>query len=303
MTSRAVYLTRLVEFARQLHPERLAASESRKAFVARIVEFAARLREHREQDAPGLAAFRECVMPQGAAILLRLRRAMRSRVDGLPPARKSWLFAIADAPDVLGQLGRGRDEVMHTRMISRFLDVKGERVDQGLAVACATAFEELVRRKGGLPPLGLAGGWARAESPLGPRMRIDIEIGTETSHLFLEAKIDAKEREGQLPDYAEHLERRRAGKPGVLVFLTADKEHVSKSETKHVPISFGELLAAWLPVTCAVPSASLLSTYLRSVAQHVLEIAGDRDFDNWSVSTQRAALEFVEKEMGADHGS
>jgi hypothetical protein len=123
---------------------------------------------------------------------------------------------------------------------------------------------------------------------------VDIVVDVPGHHLiYVEMKVEAAEREHQLLDYRQHLDREAGFRKATLVFLTLDGRR-SDDDVDHVPQSFRDLLRAWLSQTPARgPTATYLGAWLSTVARDLLRIADQGPFLEWPLARRAQTLDLV----------
>jgi hypothetical protein len=155
--------------------------------------------------------------------------------------------------------GLRRDELRHASVLRWLIDCGGSHGQ------CHRFLQHFLRRLAtDLPPdfpsaTCLLGGYStRVESnPFGDTAnRIDIEIESDSFLIFIEAKIDAMERPDQLHRYLKLAERKAAGKPFCVVFLSPAGQRAT--------IEGGICHATWRDVADSINEVVQTTTYLES---------------------------------------
>lgn len=106
--------------------------------------------------------------------------------------------------------------------------------------------------------------------------RIDVFIEDDKNIIYIENKIDAKERENQLNDYSNV---NSDGKEKIILFLTKYGRHPESTENKNVyPISYQEDILKWL-MKCRekVADKHRLSDIITQYIEVVKEITNQKD--------------------------
>jgi hypothetical protein len=296
---RGDYLGALVRFGTRLEPAKTASDEGRAQYLGRVVGFGAKLKtEERDAAEAGVEAFRRVLGPRAQDILWRVAGATLDRRRQLSPASRDALRVMEVEPDLLGPLGDARTEVAHSSALAFFLDPTRSG---GVGGACLASFVELVARVGGadaeeeLPDLTDAR--VTSERVLGRWGRVDVSIDGPNALIFVEVKVDAGEGPEQLSRYAKAMAELAGERESLLVFLTDDVGQAGNGDG-HRHVTFSDVLAAWLPIaaTTRSPEATYLAMYLKTIARHLRHVAGRGAFDQWDLHTQRAALEFIQRE-------
>lgn len=299
MDPRQAFVEQLVAFGRALSTDAARNDDARREYVKELVVLSSSLSAPPPTTDADLHGFRKHVVPHVRAIMCAVIGAQALRLRELDPRHRAAVDALGDPSDLLGLLGKGRDEVTHTRLIAAFLNSRSGGAHQALASSCGANFEALLRRKDRqVGALALDDAYAESERTLGTSGRVDIAIESTAAVVLVEAKIDAAERRDQLDDYArEQAAQSFDERARVLVFLTARDDHFSSSTTPHVRISFQDLLLAWLPLVLGgVAETGDLRRYLKAIARHVVGIAGPGPFETWTIGVQRLCLQVLEKE-------
>jgi len=219
-------------------------------------------------------AFRCTIVPNWSDLLARSRTAVADELASLSSTRRAWLEVFEQEPSLLGPLGRGRDENLHSSALAWLL---------GREDATGTAL-----RGAWLRLLGVdvpVDGWrVGREVAVANGCRIDLHIDVpRVWTCFVEAKVDAGERERQLLDYAAALEARAQHDPVApsLVFLTLDGRAPADA-VDAVRIRYEDVLVAFLPATTQpTATARFLRLWLASVARDLYAAAGEGPVDAW----------------------
>jgi len=304
------YLTEIVRFARGLggpdssaRPATVRTARKKRSIARRRVEPDAK-RTFMKPDGD-LTAFRSLIMPRPRELTDRLIASTAIDRARLGPLQVASLQALESNPDLLEPMGQTRKELTHGRLIRHFLDA---RSCPELGRLLLNAFTDLVATKMGAHGVrtDLAGRPLHdpkitTELPVGGFGRVDLCIESPETVFFVEIKIDAKERPGQLADYQAALDEKTStqGVTGVLVFLTLKDHSSPKSGVPSAHIHFDDVLAAWLPIAAsgATPEHRYLGSYLTSVARGVCNLAGLGRFDDWNLTDQRALLRWLKSRV------
>lgn len=241
-----------------------------------------------EQSAEHPAAlFQRVVIDRWQGITWRVQGAIAGRFSELDAQQHRLVRALEDTPSLLAPLELTRDERTHARLLAWALRRPGP-----LGRSLRGAFLALLDTK---RPLD---GWLVAtERTLGPGCRVDLDLFVPGHwRCLVEVKVDASERDGQLDDYRALLDESVAGLPidGELVFLTVDGRE-GETDAAHLPLSFRDLLTAWLPLCLdATPDALTLRQWLVSVAVHLYGIGHASPIASWGFSERVNVLRFLE---------
>ena len=296
---RGEYLRALAGFGRKLGPSKSASDADRTQYVARIVGFAEKLQiEEQSAAEAGVEAFRRVLRPNAQDILWRVAGATLDRRRLLSAASREVLRVLEVEPDLLGPLGDARTELAHSSALAFFLDPARSG---GVGGACLSSFVELVVRAGEqdadeeLPDLTDAR--VTSERVLGRWGRVDVSIDGPRALIFVEVKVDAGEGPQQLSRYAKAMTELAGERESLLVFLTDNVGQTGQGDG-HRHVTFSDVLAVWLPIAAKTrsPEATYLAMYLKTIARHLRGIAGPGAFDQWDLHTQRAALDFIQRE-------
>jgi hypothetical protein len=298
---RRAFVERLVEFATELDPNNADNRKKRRQFVEKLVAFALRIGEPAHDAAAELEPFKRLIMPHKDRLMRVLVGAQALRHKYLGAEARVAIEALSAPADLLGLLEQTRSETAHTRLLAKFFDSSPMAPFPELGSLCGQRFETLlaerIRAAGGQPPnLALEEASTRAELGLASGARVDVAIFGRRSVVFIEAKIDAEERESQLDDYGAALEASYPDREQLLVFLTARAGQHSSTTRQHVHITFRDILLVLLPIaSCAQRGALELRLYLKSIAVHLYGVAAAGPFNEWPLQTQRACLDLLEK--------
>ncbi len=219
-------------------------------------------------------AFRRTIIPRWSDLLVRSRTAVADELASLSPTRRAWLDVFEQEPSLLGPLGRGRDENLHSSALAWLL---GREDPTGTSLRAA--WLRLLRVDAPVD------GWRVArEVTVANGCRVDLNLDVpRVWTCFVEAKVDAGEREHQLLDYATAL-RARAQSEGVatsLVFLTLDGR-APVDAVDAVRVRYEDVLVAFLPATSQpTATARFLRLWLASVARDLSAAAGEGPLDTW----------------------
>lgn len=233
-------------------------------------------------------AFRTTIMPDWTALITRVRGAVSAELSALSDVQRDWLAVFEHEPALLGPLGKGRNENLHSRAIAWLLsrsDTTGDTLRAAwLRVVDAEA------------PVS---GWrVTAELTAGNGCRVDLCVEVPGAWTcFVEAKVDSGERERQLPDYADALARRCDGKQleTTLVFLTLDKRPPT-DDVECRRVSYEDLAVAFLPATSqSTPTARYLRLWLASVARDLYKYAHEGPVTAWPSIRQQRTLAWLRR--------
>lgn len=219
-------------------------------------------------------AFRRTIIPRWSDLLARSRTAVADELASLSPTRRAWLDVFEHEPSLLGPLGRGRDENLHSSALAWLL---GREDPTGTSLRAAW-----LRLLGVDAPVE---GWRVArEVTVANGCRVDLHLDVpRVWTCFVEAKVDAGERERQLVDYAAALDA-RAQHDAVatsLVFLTLDGRAPADA-VDAVRVRYEDVLVAFLPATSQpTATARFLRLWLASVARDLYAAAGEGPVDAW----------------------
>lgn len=183
--------------------------------------------------------------------------------------------------DLLGVMGRERDETAHTQVLASLIDKApfSLRLLDGLGAAARQSRIDTSRGK----PIVLAEHGVRA-GETDRRLDLLIEVGGEDGRLVVvvENKIDAKDFEGQLDDYASWARSRSSQEP-LLIFLTprGDPPTMALQPGDWEPVGYMRLLVEWRRVLRDVESApgpwvEVLRLYLATLAKHICKVCPRR---------------------------
>ena len=304
---RGEYIEALTRLAGALGPQRPPGDAERTAYISKLVGLAAKLKTADDaEDDSALTAFRTVLKPNARDIMWRVAGATLERRRSLPSTSRQALHVLEVAPDLLGPLGCARTEVAHSGALAFFLDPTAAG---DLGTACLEAFVGLVvapttsaEGSDDLPDtLDLTGAKVTAERGLGRHGRVDVSIEAPKALVFIEVKVGASEGPDQLARYGKALDELSGDRDTLLVFLTLDEEATTSTTRAYRHITFRDVLRTWLPIAASSHSEGVayLSMYLKTIAQHLEQLAGAGEFDRWNLHTQRAALEFIKREFEA----
>ena len=182
--------------------------------------------------------------------------------------------------DLLGLAGRERDEKCHTRVIASLMTYSHTG---NLGVALLRAFLSAAGVATDDWPdevLAKAEVWAEREQSLrGRSIRPDIIVrlgeGDRSLLVVIENKVDAKDRQKQLDDYAEWAEAQQDFRETERIYLTPTGASPSmlKGKLPWHPMSYARLATAWRKVLAGSgspgPSSEALRLYLGTITRHV----------------------------------
>lgn len=255
---------------------------ARRAFIDGLL---ARRTAARPPAPDAHARFRAQIIDRWDEIVLRVEGKLASTLRDLPPAAHRCLRALEDSRSMLAPLGWADDEVTHTRALTWALRREGE-----LGTSLRGAFARLV---GAEVP---GDGWrVRAESSVGPGCRIDVDVHVPgVWRCFVEAKVNARERQSQLADYRGLLDARRgAGEAATLVFLTVEASP-PHHDVPFEPLTWRALAATWLPLVLGPePDAAWLRGWLTGIVTDLYDAADDGPFATWDTATRIRSLDLL----------
>jgi len=240
--------------------------------------------------ADALDKFRRAVTTDPEAFRARVQAGIERRLAQLGPERRARLDVLGVEPDLMGPLDQVRAETLHTRVIAWALSPA--RLSHGLGTAPLRALLDRlslgVRFHDGVD---LDGVRAVPEHSVGSHGRVDIWLPLPGLEVLIEAKIDHFEGEGQVAGYRRAFPSREV----ITVFLTLDGRPC-ESDPNAVPLSFRDLLAAWIPVAASGRTGEhdYLARYLKTVAVEFCDLADEGGFQEWPWARQIRTLEFVE---------
>lgn len=296
---RGEYLAAIGRLAVGLAGRDDSTDRPRAAFLAGLVQVATRLGTEENEAEPAATDAFICLRSAMQEIMWRAGGATWERRRVLGRTNRELLRVLEAELDLLGPIQQERVERAHSAAIAFFLDVHqyGE-----VARACRSAFKRLLvegtarGEDGDLPDeLDLADVDVEAERQLGDLGRVDISLDGPNALVFVEVKVDAAEGAEQLTRYAKALDRLAGDRESLLVFLTLDGAPVGRTRRAHRHLTFTDILGAWLPIAASHPGAGYLGMYLKTIASHLLRLAGPGEFDGWTLKVQRAALAFLER--------
>ncbi len=256
-----------------------ALSTRQRTFLDQLLRLEAVMAAPAPDTEAPLEDFRRVIMKRWDNIRWRLLGTTADKLRRLSDAQRALLQLLQESPDLLAPLERQRDEVSHTRLIAWFLE-QDDRVGQ--ACRCALAEE-----------LGIAADLTvQAEVEVASGCRVDLVLETPQELVYIEAKIEAAERSGQLRDYLQALVANAGKRRPLLVFLTMNE--VSEASAEHVRLSFEQLLILWLPAALLRgPTASYLASYLVTVAHDLCGVIEPGHFPTWSLVRQHRTLDLL----------
>ena len=279
----------LVALVREQHPPTaIQAPDLRhRAFVDGLLALIRQRDDSRPVADPSHAAFRSLIMEPWDALVWRLAGALAWRTRQLTPEQFAQLQVLEDHPSLLGPLNRTRDELSHTTLIGWLLGDDGPVGRSARRAFASRLGLDVPERE-----------WrVKTEKSVDEGCRVDVEIDVPGHWLcYVEAKIDAQERENQLIDYEQALlaAAETHGGQTTLIFLTPEGRNGDK-RVPHEALSFRDLLVAWLPVAARHGrEATYLSCWLVTLAQDICRISEEGSFTSWSFARQRRTLQLFE---------
>jgi hypothetical protein len=277
---------------------------NRKEAIARFVAFGRGHRRAREPEIDDadprlLEQFTERVMSNPDEYLSRLVDSVEARRRGLSPDAQTQIAALEDALDLFGPLAFERKETAYSRVLAWALSPSS---NGQLGEAPLAALLGAVERKQGAahPADRIDADWAHhfedgdavAEHCI-PGGRIDVWLSLPDACIAIETKIGHSERDNQAAEYhryAKLVARATKHRRSYLVWLSLEEP----DKVRHVHainLTWKDLLVAWLPIATGTSSDHrYLGAYLRSIAQHLVELADDGPFSTWGPSRQEKVL-------------
>lgn len=274
---RARWLDRMVDYGRQLRASAVAAPTGRTS-------------------SRGLNDFRRLFMQEPDWLRRRLRDSLAERRAALSVEAERWLGVLETTPDLLAPMDFIRYEPIHTRLVAWCLrpgSLPGGLADSLLrALLSRLAATSTADLPAADEPLGQV--TVVPEKTLGDLGRADIWIEMPDVVIVIEAKVDAKERDGQVSDYRLAVERYAGQKQALPVFLSVPGDR-SETDPDATPLAFRDLLELWLPIAVSGDTHEhrYLRHYLATIARHMYGLAGDGPYDNWAPNERRLALNFL----------
>ncbi|MCK6546337.1 PD-(D/E)XK nuclease family protein [Myxococcota bacterium] len=268
------FLTRFLALASDT-PNDAGLTPAARTFVEQFCALAAT--SNAEADA--IASFERVIVEPWESIVWRVEGAVSRGFTTLSPDALRQLRVLEDTPSLLAPLRKTRDERSHSELLA-------------WALGLETPLGHDLRRRF-LRLLDLDGPvehWrVEPESVVGPGCRVDVElVGPTGWRCFVEMKVDATERDRQLEDYRKFL-----GAEGTLVFLTPDGRD-GDTTARHSPLSFEDLLTAWLPATTRPePDARYLAMWLVTIADSVCELTQRGPVFRWDFSRRADVLDLL----------
>lgn len=229
-----------------------------------------------------LQRFREQIIAPWNTIELHVRREADALYRKLSPSQLRALRALDVAPDLMGPLRLGRDEVRQVRGLAWLL-----RQQDPTGLHCLRAFLALIGERE--PEVASK---VDTEVFLGANGRVDLTLTSRARCTFVEVKIDAAVRAGQLEGYQEAM-RRLGVKEARLVLLALHCPARGPGEA-HLCITWEEVFAALLPfANMESPTGVWLSAWLRSVAAHLLGLDRPGPTSGWPLGHQLRLLHLI----------
>ena len=151
-----------------------------------------------------------------------------------------------DFIDVWAVAGLKRKEVRNAAVLAWLLDPK-ETHGRGATIFCTFMGRLAQRCEGRFPlPATICGNYlVLPENTLGGS-RIDITIDGPDFIAFIEVKVDAPERDGQVPEYLSLAQGKAAGRPYCVVFLSSQRPSIDSPNI---------VAATWSDVAIAIEEA------------------------------------------------
>jgi hypothetical protein len=287
----------------RVRPDVLAAHEA--SLTEHRSERFARLRDDVLQAWEDEVVGREVALTAGfEPVLQRLADLARVGVNRF----EEWRLAVEASKrdpsllgvDLLGVMGRERDETAHTQVLASLID-RAPFSSRLLDRLGAAAGQSKIDTSKGKPSVLAEHGVRAGEADR--RLDLLIEVGGEDDRLVVvvENKIDAKDSEGQLDDYASWARSRSSQEP-LLVYLTprGDPPTMAQQAGVWVPVSYMRLLEEWRRVLrdeerTPGPWVEVLRLYLATLARH---ICGVRLRPGASLSEQVRMIEYLRAATG-----
>jgi len=268
-----------------------------------VRELLALHRDHPKPEAATRSREAEAfVMEHWSGIVQRVESAVAAEYERLNEQQRELLAVLEGPKSLLVPLGKARDEVSHSKLMSWALGL-----ESALGQALRKSFLTLVNADAGVP---LPGWRVRNEVEIAPKCRMleRNKVGTPTKgridvHItvpqiwrcYVEMKVDAPERRNQLYDYSKALMAATTDEQfgSTLVFLTIEGRR-SNDDVPHQTLSFSDLLAAWLPLSVGTSEEhAYLRLWLGVVAHELCGASGDGPMSTWSLSQRTRALRLL----------
>lgn len=258
-----------------------ALTPDQRAFVDTFVALAG---EQLPQGDPR-EVFGRVIIQGWSALTFRVQGAVTADLAALDEHQHHTLRVLEDSPSLLGPLGLVGDEHTHCRLLEAALRQAGPLGDRLRA-----AFLERIG------VMQRPSGWTVArERTVAHGCRVDLELRLAGQWCcWIEAKVNAPERDDQLSDYRRYLDEVAETEriDVTLVFLTVDGRS-GQEEGRAQPLRFLDLVQAWAPlVRGPEPEAVYLRLWLRSLAElYGLRATGTSA--RWSVAQRAHALKLL----------
>lgn len=244
-------------------------------------------------DPVAIDAFRRLVINDPDALRRRILGFNALRWKRLPVESRRALEVLGGTPDLLGPLGCLRHEPSHTQVLAHILD-------PARSPDIAPSLLRALLLLASVPAEDLPDDWSRgdvrveAEAWLPHAGRVDLRVTLPAAVVLIEVKVDSEEGDGQLTKYSQALSATKGTRNGYLVYLTLPSGKRSSSGVAHQHIHFVDVMLRWLPhARHDGQEPGYLARYVKSVAL-LCGAAGRGSFEEWTFSTQSAALALVE---------
>lgn len=219
------------------------------------------------------------------------------RRSQLSSKQRRQLDILGWTPDLLEPLRSRFDERSHTEVLAWLLDPRTNGLEGRPLEVLVERINGLRRERGDTEELpfdraSLKDTTVLPEVTFTPHGRVDVAVSAPAMLLLIEVKVFAAERRSQLPDYQKAAAQYGKGRGSQVAFLTADPDQEPSIDVPH--LTFRDLLVDWLPIAAEGDSGAhlYLGRYLSSVAR-LLGIAHPGDFDDWTFSARRRALDLI----------
>jgi hypothetical protein len=237
-------------------PPPAVLNSSQRVFVDRFMSMAA---EYVPQGEPA-EEFDRLIIQGWGQLTQRVKGAVAAALEELDEDQRHTLRVLEESPSLLEPLGLTYDEHTHCRLLERALSLNGPLGDR--------LREAFLHRIGAAQP---PSGWTVSrERPVAQGCRVDLELRIAGQwRCWIEAKVNAPEREDQLRDYRRHLDDVGEAEQVevALVFLTIDGTP-GQAEGRAKPLRYLDLVQAWAPLVRGTePEALYLRLWLRSLAE------------------------------------
>jgi hypothetical protein len=233
-----------------------ALTPEQRAFVGQLLSIAP---ARAPQGDPG-EVFERVIIQGWKQLTHRVQGAVAADLAELDEDQHYTLRVLEDSPSLLGPLGLAADERAHCKLLEYALGLSGPLGDQ-----LRQAF--LLRIGAEQRPSD----WTVSpERVVAQGCRVDLELRIPGRWCcWIEAKVNAVEREDQLADYRRHLDEVGEAEQieVALVFLTIDGRP-GQAEGQALPLRYLDLVQAWAPLVRGPGAEAIyLRLWLRSLAE------------------------------------